>query len=641
MSESATSNELLVPSVKAAPIRPGLLAWARDLAGAAPGLPSIAGLLVVVAAVSVWAASLSTVDVNAMNDFGLISVLPPEMLVAFVAVVLSFCICVQWRGVAAPVLLVHLVALIVMLYGIPPLVEEVPRFAVTWRHIGVTEAIVRTQEVDPTIDAYFNWPGFFTLSAFAGDVSGVDPTALAPWTPVFFSLLYLGPLFVLLREATDDRRVIWLAMLIFYVANWIGQDYFSPQGLEYFLYLVALAMIVRWFRRTPEPGAGVHRAASRLARWHRRAIERESVGRQGRTRVRPSPAQSAGVMAILIAVLATIVASHQLTPFAVLIAVTALVVFKRCSAPRLPLIIAVLIGMWSAFMAVAYFKGHLASLTSNVGAVEQNVQTSVGGRLHGSPDHLFVLYARLGMTAAVWGLAFLGAIRAYRHHRFSLTYALLACSPFALMALQPYGGEILLRTYLFSLPFIALFAALLFYAGRTAVRRSWITTALVSVTASALMVGFFVTRYGNERMDYFTPQELSAVRYATKTARPGSVLLATTSSLPWKLERYEQFHYKVLTDTPGWSRIDPARPDVNALVRDVEVTLRHPTQDGYFVITRSQEAQLEMDGWAPRFLEQFKLALVSSPNLRVAYANRDASVFTTETPPASRRGAAE
>ena len=229
-------------------------------------------------------------------------------------------------------------------------------------------------------------------------------------------------------------------------------------------------------------------------------------------------------------------------------------------------------------MAVAYFKGHLASLTSNVGAVEQNVQTSVGGRLHGSPDHLLVLYARLAMTAAVWGLAFLGAIRAYRHHRFSFTYALLACSPFALMALQPYGGEILLRTYLFSLPFIALFAALLFYAGRAAASRSWITTALVGVATSTLMVGFLVTRYGNERMDYFTPQELSAVRYATKTARPGSVLLATTSSLPWKLERYEQFHYKVLSDSPGWSRIDPVRPDVNALVREVEVTLRHPAQ---------------------------------------------------------------
>lgn len=641
MSESATSNDLLVRPVKGARVRPGLLAWAWDLAAATPGLPSIAGLLVVVAAVSVWALSLSTIDLNAMNDFGLISVLPHMMLVAFVAVIASFCICLQSRRVTGPVLLVHLVALIVMLYGIPPLVEEVPRFAVTWRHIGVTEAIVRTQEVDPTIDAYFNWPGFFTLSAFAGDISGVDPAALAPWTPVFFSLLYLGPLFVLLREATDDRRVIWLAMLIFYVANWIGQDYFSPQGLEYFLYLVALAMIVRWFRKTPDSRAGVQRTASRLARRLRPAIERESEGRHGRTRVRPSPAQSAGVMAILIAVLATIVASHQLTPFAVLIAVTALVVFKRCSATRLPLMIAVLIGTWSAFMAVAYFKGHLASLTSNVGAVEQNVQTSVGGRLHGSPDHLLVLYARLAMTAAVWGLAFLGAIRAYRHHRFSFTYALLACSPFALMALQPYGGEILLRTYLFSLPFIALFAALLFYAGRAAASRSWITTALVGVATSTLMVGFLVTRYGNERMDYFTPQELSAVRYATKTARPGSVLLATTSSLPWKLERYEQFHYKVLSDSPGWSRIDPVRPDVNALVREVEVTLRHPAQDGYFLITRSQEAQLEMEGWAPRFLAQFKLALASSPNLRVAYTNRDASVFTPKTTPATRRRLAQ
>lgn len=330
-------------------------------------------------------------------------------------------------------------------------------------------------------------------------------------------------------------------------------------------------------------------------------------------------------MAILLGLFVTTVASHQLTPFAVLLAVTALVVLDRCSSARLPLVMMVLIGTWSAFLSVAYFKGHLATLTGNVGALEQNVGTSVGGRLYGSTEHLFVLYARLAITGGVWSLAFLGAIRAYRRRRFSVTFALLACAPFALMALQPYGGEILLRTYLFSLPFIAFFAACFFYVAPDT-GRSWITTGLACVAVGVLGLGFLVTRYGNERMDYFTPAELSAVRYVTGTARPGSLLLAAASSLPWKLEKYEQFDYKTLDASPVWLRLDPEHPDVAALVREVERELKRPT-GGYFLLTRSQEAQLEMLGWRRGFLERFEQALRGSQELRIAYANGDASVF--------------
>ena len=178
---------------------------------------------------------------------------------------------------------------------------------------------------------------------------------------------------------------------------------------------------------------------------------------------------------------------------------------------------------------------------------------------------------------------------------------------------------------LFSLPFIAFFAACFFYVAPDT-GRSWITTGLACVAVGVLGLGFLVTRYGNERMDYFTPAELSAVRYVTGTARPGSLLLAAASSLPWKLEKYEQFDYKTLDASPVWLRLDPEHPDVAALVREVERELKRPT-GGYFLLTRSQEAQLEMLGWRRGFLERFEQALRGSQELRIAYANGDASVF--------------
>ena len=38
--------------------------------------------------------------------------------------------------------------------------------------------------IDPDIDAYFNWPGFFTLLATVLGATGLDPVAVALWAPV-------------------------------------------------------------------------------------------------------------------------------------------------------------------------------------------------------------------------------------------------------------------------------------------------------------------------------------------------------------------------------------------------------------------------------------------------------------------------
>jgi len=53
--------------------------------------------------------------------------------------------------------------------------------------------------------------------------------------------------------------------------------------------------------------------------------------------------QRAGLVLIVVVIFAAVVASHQLTPFAILVAVTALIIFNRCSLRGLPLIMIVLV----------------------------------------------------------------------------------------------------------------------------------------------------------------------------------------------------------------------------------------------------------------------------------------------------------
>src|SRR5205823_908059 len=149
-------------------------------------------------------------------------------------------------------------------------------------------------------------------------------------------------------------------------------------------------------------------------------------------------------------------------------------------------------------------------LFGHAGQVTYAVDTNVVARLQGSREHVVVVFERLLMTAAIWGFALLGVLGRTRRGHADLTYALLAIAPFPLLLMQSYGGEILLRIYLFPLPPMLFFVASVFGNTTPGAMSARSATSLLLVSL-ALFAGFLVARYGNERMDHFTSQELDAV----------------------------------------------------------------------------------------------------------------------------------
>src|SRR3984893_10322618 len=136
-----------------------------------------------ISALVVWFLSLKLVDVARMDDLGLVSVLPPSIYLSFVLLTVSFFLTLWQPKFRVPIMLLHFVLLIVMLYAITNVVEQAPRFSIVYRHEGYTEYIMRTGRVAPDLDAYFNWPGFFVLSAFVARVSGYqDILPFATWS---------------------------------------------------------------------------------------------------------------------------------------------------------------------------------------------------------------------------------------------------------------------------------------------------------------------------------------------------------------------------------------------------------------------------------------------------------------------------
>lgn len=597
---------------------------------AAHRLLTVAPAVVLVpVSVGLWLAAVRQVDINRVTDLGLISVLPPLLFVATALLTASFALGLRRRASNTPLILLHLVVLIVMLYGITPIVEHgVTRFAATYKHVGIVDYILRTGRVNPRIDAYFNWPAFFIFSAFAQRVAGLrNVQPVIQWAPVVFNLMYLAPLAAICRSATGDRRLVWLGVWFFYMMNWVGQDYFSPQGMAYFFYLSTLAIVLTWFRAAL-PWTRVTHGMARLTP---KRLRRRLAGW-----VAPPDAPSAhttllqrfGLVLILVAVLLATVASHQLTPFAILAVLTAFVLFNRTTLRGLPVLIFAAALTWIVFMANDYLAGHIGQITGNTFRLGSTINQNVGSRLGGSPQHLLVVRAALLTTAGIFGLAVLGALRSIRHGYRDLTYALLVAAPFGLLVLQSYEGEGLLRVYLYSLPGVAFFAAALFFT-TPMVGRSWRTAIAVVVVSQALIGAFYLTRYGNERMDYFSPAELAAVNRLYAIAPRGSVLMAGTDNVPWRFRGYEQYTYAPANDPLQPTQEPLVRGQIRVAVHQIGAILSDPQYTGGFIIfTRSERAYARMFGvYPPGTYDRLERAIARSPAFTRLYGNRDAAIY--------------
>jgi hypothetical protein len=579
--------------------------------------PGVLALLSIIALV-IWGASLGRIDLNRMNDLGLISVLPWQVFAALVLLSVCFFFSLALPQYSERLAAFQVILLILMLYGLTALIQEVPRFGASWKHVGVIDMILRTASVDPAIDAYNNWPGFFILGALITKAAGmVNAIPLLSWAPVFFNLLYLLPLRMLMLAATPGKRLAWLGIWFFYLANWVGQDYFSPQAFGYFLGLVILSILLTWFARPGAPAwltalqrrpTFVSRLIARLEIWWERA---EPL---------PNPSQPVQRMALLLVVILgfiVMVASHQLTPFSILAGVAVLVLFDRLTLRGLPLLMAILLGTWIAYMTVAYLSGHLGGMLSYFGAVSDTVGANLTDRLNGSPGHMIVTRLRLVVALYLWGLAFLGGVRRIWNRRLDLNHALLALAPFPLIALQNYGGELLMRIYLFALPFMAFFAAALFLP-RFQAQPSWRTILSAGLASLVLMGLFLFVRYGNERSDYFTSDELAAVEFVYERAQPGMLIAASSTNLPIRYENYETVDYLFLEKLV-------LEGDVNGVIAAME---HQPHPASYLVLTRSQAAFLEMFYNKPEGDWQlFQQNLLASGRFQRLYTNPDASVY--------------
>ncbi|MEU2772243.1 lipopolysaccharide biosynthesis protein [Streptomyces sp. NPDC007162] len=585
-----------------------------------PGV--VLGCLLVAALLLYWvpAARLDDADLDRTGGLGLVSVLPLPTLIGAALLVAVFAALLWRRREHKTLLLVTLLATVVSLHALPAVIETEPRFPTAWQHLGFIDYVDRTGSAVPDLDARWSWPGFFAAAAFIGRACGVtDFTEVIRWWPTFIQLAYLAPMFLLVRSLRAGWRAKWTGIWFFVLCGWVGQDYFSPQGFTYLLYLMFVAILLVWFRAP-------HVIWTRF--------------RPGEAEVEPADRrQQAVLLMVLIGLYAATVPAHQLTPFVMLGVLAVLVLVGRSELRGLPVLFGVVAAVWLGFMAEPYWSGHFDELFGGVGGIGSNVSTSVSGRIQGgSSTHKLVLYVRVLLAGSMMAFAVWGWWRRRFHRYRERSLLVLTFVPFLGFGMQSYGGEMALRVFMFAVPGAALLAALALFprTGATAKEREKDRVSLAPVAALLagllLMGGFLVARWGNESFERVRPGEVAAMDYVYAHDRPTVRLLwlsndtvnDVTPAIPWGARDMERVDY-----VPTLAPTDPV------LVSSLVKALRDAGPNSYLMVNRGQVTYLRMDAgysatWAGRLIQN----LDDRQELKKVLVNDDVTMYALRTRPA-------
>jgi phosphate starvation-inducible membrane PsiE len=583
-------------SLAPANTRPGTARALRVVRSVCEPIGGIATALTIGSAAALWFLALRRVEPRAMTDLGLVSIVSPLAWLAVGAVALSFVHAVTRRVLCEKRLGALLIAYIVMIHGAAPLAYGTLRYSWAWKHIGIVDYITRHGSVKPNIgalDVYHNWPGFFSANAALVDLVGVkNAVVFAIWAPVVVNLLNMAAVLILLSALVSDRRVVWTATWLFFLANWVGQDYFAPQALAYFLYLVILATVFLHFRRVPEERGRPRRLAVGTA---------------------------------VVALMMTVISSHQLTPALMLAVLILLTLTRRIRGAWLAGLAITGQVLWLVGPARTFAGKQARSLLESFGAPVENAGATFRNTgTHGGGQELVSLAGR-AIVVFVAVLAVVGIVVRFRRGYRDTTGVLVMCAPALLVVANEFGGEILFRAFLFSVPFLALFAAAaLLPEGHEP--PGWFRTGALACTTAVLVSCFALAHFGKDRQYHFTSEEIAASTFLADNAVEPTLLVEGSGNYPGRFLNYERFVYVPIALEP-LEEIRAIASDPAGRISQWLVDPRY--KRAYVLITRSQKADLSAGGPVPAdTLDRIERSLRGSSKFSIAFENRDAVVFT-------------
>ena len=437
-------------------------------------------------------------DIDAIGSWGMIQAVPPYFFLGTALIVIGVLdnlaggarssVAAAWA---------HIIALIVLFHGVVAFTQPNPRFPVAWLHVAFADHIGGGGPLLQSADARFSWPGFFTAAGYLERVAGTDTMlwalAMAPVAVTIVSAAVLYDLGLTLGLGSTRSTS---AGLVFVLTNWIGQDYFAPQAVAFLLVFVIVDLVLRNLGTAPL----AIRRLSRLA------------GTATSTPSRPyGNASRILTLSIVLALSAALIISHQLSPVMLVCILGGLAILQRSSTYRLTFIIGLAFIGWVSYAAEAYWLGNSNVIFGSLGDVSTIASQNVAQRSASASDTRQLIFRlRMLTMLTTWLAAGACLLVLRRQNRLDRAFVVLLFAPFVPLLAQPYGGEGLLRTALFTLPAAAMLIASADLSSVTAARPArYAIAAGLTVSAVALVPLLMITRYGNESYEIVTNDDLA------------------------------------------------------------------------------------------------------------------------------------
>jgi hypothetical protein len=592
---------------------------------------------------------MAETNTTTLGSYGLPANLSPVFYAGLVLLIISAGTELARAEISGRRLGLHAGLLVLMLYGTGAFLYAEPRYAWFYKTAGVIQYVKVNGHLTPGIDIYQTWSGFFGLAAWFDRVAGVStPLDYGKWAQLVFELAVLPLLFSIYTSVGLSPRQRWLGILLYSSANWIAQDYLSPQALATVLSLGIVAFVLRWL---PDPNSVV--APPQMLEEHNRPDHGRRSG-HGHRRARPSGGifhnPEVPLITVLLLLIFVLVFTHEISPYIIIVELSVLAVTKQIR-PR-----------WIALAAAAITIGFLLpnfsyvnstyGLLSSIGNFFGNVlPPSAQNNVPEPPSEHIIADASALLAGMMWLLALAGGWLMRRSRRRAVTLLLLAYSPVLVLVGGAYGGEGILRVYLFSLPWAAALAATaltpfrpldlipsrLRARIRTPPRPSRFDVGLLAppVVITVAVALFLPAFYGNDSMNVMPASEVATTTAFLESATPGMILCLADNSAVSDTAKYNQFPLGNVFGEFGVIQGNPGKINIaNDLARTV-VNRTNGVSPGYVMISPSMEANIAAYGYFPADYETMLINSMKASKYWKLIDSNDGTLIYEITPAAN------
>jgi len=470
------------------------------------------------------------------------------------------------------------IVFVASLWTFPHLAGVIPEAGQGWQYSfwGQVSYVLENGHTDATVWVGHNWPVPAILWSTLANVLGQsDPqffVAQATWVA---RLIYLLPMYLLLRYLLDNPKARWAGMYVFTVGLWSTQPGLTMQALGYLLFVFMAVVVIAQTRARKDHG-------------------------------------SPRVMYILIG--AALVLTHLLSALWGLGMAASLYLLKTRQRGRryLPLVLlAVVFGTWVIYVGGGFVDATLPNAFSQaltLGFLSDSAQQAYGSS--GSAAWRLTILLKTALMVALLAFAGVaGILRLIRRESSSTDVALMgAAGAMVILTLlvgssyspsPEFKWEILHRLFLFLLPLIAYFSVV--QIGD----KVWTISLLLLLMILAPLS--YASHYAPEYYAYVSSQAVEKYKFVISNVDQANIVTVSPALLALGT-REDQYRLLSTDYAADWE--DESNPAET------------------LVLLGDQERRLERHfAGRPEFLDELDQRLVSDPNWALIYTSGTERIF--------------